>query len=171
MNRESLVTGADLADVSVGICEPCIKGKMAHRPYKATGSIKICGVSELVHTDVCSPMQNQSIGGSKYFMRFIDDYSRFVHVYFIKNKSDVFSVFQEYQALVTNQTGQTIGTLQSHHGGEYISEQLEQYLRSEGIRHELTVCYAHQQNGLAERFNRTVCEAARAMIIESRLSK
>ena len=171
MNRESLVTGADLADVSVGICEPCIKGKMAHRPYKAKGYIKTRRVLELVHTDVCGPMQNQSIGGSRYFVSFIDDYSRFVHVYFIKNKSDVFSVFQEYQALVTNQTGQTIGTLRSDRGGEYISEQLEQYLRSEGIRHELTVRYAHQQNGLAERFNRTVCEAARAMIVESGLSK
>ena len=53
------------------------------------------------------------------FVTFIDDYSRFTHVYFIKHKSDVFSVFQEYQALVTNKTGQTIGTLQSDGGGEY----------------------------------------------------
>ena len=87
----------------------------------------------------------------------------------IKHKSDVFSVFQEYQALVTNKTGQAIGTLRSYGSGGYMSDQFEQYLRS--IHHKLTVRYAPQQNGVIERYNRTVCEAARTMIIETGLSK
>ena len=74
-------------------------------------------------------MQNASIGGSKFFVTFIDDYSRFAHAYFIKHKSDVFSVFQEYQALVTNKTGQTISTLRFDGGGEYMSDQFEQWRR------------------------------------------
>ena len=171
MASEQLVTGADLSDVSVGICTPCIKGKMTRKPFKYKDQIKSTRPLQLIHSDVCGPMQNASIGGSRFFVTFIDDYSRFTHVYFIKHKSDVFSVFQEYQALVTNKTGQTIGTLRSDGGGEYMSDQFEQYLRSEGIHHELTVRYAPQQNGVAERYNRTVCEAARTMIIESGLSK
>ena len=89
----------------------------------------------------------------------------------ISEKSDVFSKFKEYEALVTNETGQSIGTLRSDGGGEYVSAQFEDYLKSKGIKHEVTARYSPQQNGVAERYNRTVCEAARAQIIQADLPK
>jgi hypothetical protein len=170
MDREQLVTGADLSDVSVGICEPCVKGKMARKPFKVS-QVKSTRPLELIHSDVCGPMQNVSLGGSKYFVSFIDDYSRFSHVYYVNEKSDVFGVFKEYKALVENQTGQTIAVLRTDGGGEYVSNEFEQYLRMHGIQHQLTVRYTPQQNGVAERFNRTVCELARALVIDSELPK
>ena len=72
---------------------------------------------------------------------------------------------------MTNQTGQTIGTLRSDGGGEYISHEFENYLTARGIRHQLSARFSQQQNGCAERYNRTVCEAARSMIIQAGLPK
>jgi len=80
MANEKLVTGADLSNVSVGLYDFCIKGKMARKSFKAKDAITSTRPLELIHRDVCGPMQNASIGGSKYFVSFIDDYSRFSYM-------------------------------------------------------------------------------------------
>ena len=173
IHRENLVTGADLSRVNVDkrVCEPCVKGKMARKPFKPVGAIKSNRVLELIHTDVCGPMKTVSIGGSRYIVTFIDDYSRYSFVYFVAEKSDVFSKFREFEARVTNQTGLSIGTLRSDGGGEYVSSDFEEYLKDKGIHHELTTRYSPQQNGVAERLNRTICESARSMINHASLPK
>lgn len=171
MDHEQLVTGADLSSVKVGVCDPCVKGKMIRKIFKSRDYIKSTRPLELVHSDVCGPMENVSLGGSRYFVSFIDDFSRYTHVYFIDKKSDVFSVFRDFEASVSNQTGQTIATLRTDGGGEYISAEFEQYLQLQGIHHELSVRYSPQQNGVAERYNRTICELARALIIDADLPK
>ena len=169
--RKRLVVGADLSNVHVGMCEPCIKSKMTRRPFCKHVGIKSCRPLKLVHTDVCGRMQTISIGGSEYFVSFIDVFSRYSHVYIIKKKSEFFDKFRKFQALVTNQTGLKIGTLRSDGGGEYTSSNFEKYLLSHGIQHQTTVRYSPEQNGVTDRFNRTVCESARAMIIQSSLPK
>ena len=83
-------------------------------------------------------MQTESFGGHKYFVMFIDDYSRWCTVYFLKKKSEVFDKFREYEAIITNQCGQNIGVLRTDNGGEYLSRDFQAYLTSEGISHELT---------------------------------
>jgi transposase InsO family protein len=162
--------GCDLSG-GIGVCEACVKGKMARQPFHTDNEIKSTRVLELVHSDVCGPMQTESLGGSKYVVSFIDDYSRYAHVYFLREKSSVFQVFKEYENIVTNATGQTIGTLRSDGGGEYMSHEFESYLSSHGIQHQVTTRYSPQQNGCAERFNRTICEAARSLIAQSGLPK
>lgn len=171
MGREQLVTGADLSSINVGICDPCVKGKMTRKSYQNRDDIKSTRPLELIHSDVCGPMENVSLGGSRYFVSFIDDFSRYTHVYFIDKKSDVFSVFKDFEASASNQTGQSIATIRTDGGGEYVSTEFEQYLKSQGIHHELTVRYSPQQNGVAERYNRTICELARALIIDSEFPK
>lgn len=170
-SNQALVEGADLSSVNVGLCDSCVKGKMSRKPFKSAGGIKSQRTLELVHTDVCGPMQVNSLGGCKYFVTFIDDFSRYADVYFVSNKSDVFSVFQKYKARVENHTGNSIGTLRSDGGGEYMSNVFQDYLTGCGIKHQVTVRYTPQQNGCAERYNRTVCESARAMIFDANLPK
>ena len=109
-------------------------------------------------------MQTQPLGGAKYFVTFIDDYSRCCAVYFIKHKSEVFQKFKEFEAAAVNSTGNRIATLRSDNGGEYVSSEFEQYLLHRGIKHELSVPYSPEQNGTAERQNRTLVEAARTML-------
>lgn len=83
----------------------------------------------------------------------------------------MFSAFQDYKAKVETQTANRIATLRSDQGGEYLSHQFSDFLRVNGIQHQLTARYTPQQNWCAERYNRTVCESARAMIIEADVPK
>ena len=101
-------------------------------------------------------MSTESFGGKKYFVTFIDDYSRCCAVYFLKNKSEVFDKFKEYEALVTNESNLHIGAVRTDNGGEYVSEEFESYLKSRGIHHQLTVPRSPEQNGVAERMNRSL---------------
>ena len=114
-------------------------------------------------------MHMPSIGGAKYFVTFIDDCTRCCAVYFVKHKSEVFDKFIEFEASVTNDFGKAIGTLQTDNGGEYLSTELQNYLKGKGIRHELTVPHSPQQNGVAERMKRTLVESARSMIAHAAL--
>lgn len=66
---------------------------------------------QLIHTDLCGPMESSSLGGAKYYVTFIDDYSRKVYVYFMKNKSDTLEKFEEFKNLVENETEKIIYVL------------------------------------------------------------
>ena len=86
--HKELVTGIKLPNVSkISFCQSCVEGKMSRKPFKSAGTIRSTGRLKLVHSDVCGPMQTESLGGHKYFVTFIDDYSRCCAVYFIKQKS------------------------------------------------------------------------------------
>ena len=89
----------------------------------------------------------------------------------MKNKSEVFNKFKEFELITTNECDCSIGTLQTDNGGEYLSKEFESYLQSRGIHHELSAPYSPAQNGVAERFNRTLMESARAMMAQAGLSE
>ena len=118
----------------------------------------------LIHTDVCGPMRNESFGGSRYFITFIDDYSRYSTVYILKRKSEALEYFKTYEKSCLTQLGYQVRSLRSDNGGEYVSQEFESYLKERGIKHETTSPHSPQQNGVAERKNRTLCEAARSML-------
>src|SRR5579871_60122 len=88
-------------DSNIGICDHCLYGGQHRIPlnYQASRATKVL---ELIHTDICGPMKTTSIGNAKYFMLFIDDYSRMTAVYFLENRSEAFNKFQEYKAYVEN---------------------------------------------------------------------
>ena len=92
-------------------------------------------------------------------------------MYFLKNKSDVFSVFKKWLAQVQNETGRSLKVLRSDNGGEYRSVEFKQFCESQGIKREFTVPRTPQQNGVAERMNRTITERARSMRLHSGLPK
>ena len=109
-------------------------------------------------------MRTPSIGSSLYFVTFIDDFSRFCWVYPLKEKSGVFAVFQHFVSLVENQTGYKVQSLQTDRGGEYMSNAFKDFLAHKGIKHQCTMPYTPQQNGVAERKNRSLMEMARCML-------
>ena len=153
-------------------CEACIQGKMHKLPHHPLGDVRSKERLQLVHTDVCGPMQTQSIGGStcRYLITFIDDHSRFCRTYFMKHKSEAIEKFKEFKAVAEKESGMTIKALRSDQGGEYMSEEFKIYLGEWGIRSESTAAYSPQQNGVAERLNRTLGEAARSMLLQANLS-
>ena len=142
---------------------------MQRKPFKPLTHPQSKKKLELVHSDVCGPLQAESIGGSRYFVTFIDDYSRCVSVYFIKHKTEVFEKFKLFEAMVTKECGEPIMKLRTDNGGEYVSKDFQAYLASKGIEHQLTVPHSPQQNGVAERLNRTLMESARSMLSHSNM--
>ncbi|KAL5499747.1 hypothetical protein EMCRGX_G011207 [Ephydatia muelleri] len=106
----------------------------------------------------------------EYFVTFVDDYSRFCRVYFMKRKSEAFDKFKEFERCSTNECGLSIGIFRSDNGGEYISKEFEKFLLDKGIHHELSAPYSPAQNGVAERINRTLMESARTMMAQAGLS-
>ena len=96
------------------------QGKNIKNPFPKR-DIKIEGVLELIHSDVCGPMPSSSISGYVYYVSFTDDYSHKTWIYFLKTKDEVFSKFKEFKALIENLSKRKIKILRSDNGGEYTS--------------------------------------------------
>jgi transposase InsO family protein len=101
-----------------------------------------------------------SFYGCKYFLTFIDDFSRRIWVYFLKLKSDVFDKFLAYKALVEKQFGHQIQKLRTYNGGEYVNNNFTSYFTTQGIQMQHIVPYTLQQNGVVEKKNRKLKEMA-----------
>ena len=156
---------------SLDLCNGCVGGKTSKKKFKTMESTRSSRKLELVHSDVCGPMQTLSHGGKKYFVSFTDDFTRYSAVYFITHKSEVLEKFKEFEAEVTMETDLKIKAIRTDNGGEYVSDNFKRFLKQKGIRHEPTIPYTPQQNGIAERLNRTLVESAGAMLIHSGLPK
>ena len=152
------------------VCEPCCKAKLTRNVMPVMNPT--CeNMLDLVHTDVWGPSQVPSIGGSWYFVTFIDDFSRMTWIFFLRNKSCIFEKFVEFKNMVENQFNRKIKVLRSDGGGEYLSNEFNNFLRSTGIIRQITHRYTPQMNGVAERKNRHILETAKAMLFEANLSK
>lgn len=164
VNNE-LVNGVKLANEKDFFCDACQLGKSHRLPFKTNDQKEVrTKPGEFTHSDVCGPMSVTSLGGARFFVTFIDDASGFRHVYFIKHKSDVFDRFKEYERMITNKFGRPMKVLRSDNGREYCNGNMKDYLTSKGIRLETSAPYTPEQNGKAERDNRTIVECARTML-------
>ena len=150
-------------------CEACAQGKMHRLPFPKKSVNKATTPLELIHSDLCGPMNVNSIGGSKYVLTFTDDYTRYVTVYFIKSKAEVLSKFEEYVNMVENATGLKVKILRTDNGGEYVSHDFAKYCKDKGIFQQFTNPYTPEQNGTSERLNRTLIESAKSMMIHAQM--
>ena len=111
-------------------------------------------------------MQTLSLGNNKYFLLFVDDYSRMSWIYFISKKYQAFSFFQKFKVRVEKESRYYLKFLRTDQGGENTSNEFKEFCNSHGIKKELTTTYTPQQNEVAERKNRTMVEMARCMLRE-----
>lgn len=149
-------------------CETCLKGKLTSTPFPKK-STPCQGMLEIIHTDVCGPMRTNSLGGARYFATFVDDSTGWGEVYFLKQKNEVLPAFKNFKAMAETQTGKKIKCVQSDNGREYCSKEFDIFLESLVILRRLTVAYTPQQNGVAERRNRTLLDMARCLLIHANL--
>jgi len=129
-------------------------------PYPKSTSISSAPL-QLVFSDVWGPAPD-SVGRNKYYVSFIDDYSKFTWIYLLKYKSEVFQKFHDFQQLVERQFNRKIITVQTDWGGEY--EKLNSFFTKIGISHHVSCPHAHQQNGSAERKHRHIVEVGLAIL-------
>ena len=104
-------------------------------------------------------------GGNKFYVTFIDDYSRFTRVYLLRNKDEAFDMFLSSKAEVENQLDRKIKSIRSDRGGKYIP--LNDYCEKEEIIHEVTPPYSPESNGVAERKNRTLKEMMNSLLVRA----
>lgn len=109
-------------------CEICILGKHTANPFSMTADKWKTDLLELIHSDICDPMREKSIGGGVYFVTFIDNKSRYTQIYVLKSKDEVKEAFMKYKALVENQKGRKIKILRTDKGLEYLGKDFTEEL-------------------------------------------
>ncbi|KAI3703356.1 hypothetical protein L1987_73365 [Smallanthus sonchifolius] len=149
-------------------CKSCLAGKLTKGSFTGIGE-RAKDLLGLIHTDVCGPFRTMSRNHERYFVSFIDNYSRYAYVYLMKHKHETFEKFKEFQNEVENQLGKTIKTLRSDRGGEYLSTEFINHLKERGIVSQPTPPGTPQLNGVSERRNRTLLNMVRSVMCRTNL--
>lgn len=163
LQKRGMVLGLPAIEKSSKICEGCIMGKQHRDAFPVGVTVRAQAPLEIIHSDLCGKMQSPSIHGANYFLSFIDDFTRKTWVYLLKTKDEAFEYFTQFKAMAEKQSGYVIKTLRSDRGGEYMSREFQDFCKNNGIHQQYTARYTPQQNGVAERKNRTIMEMARSM--------
>ncbi|RVX02371.1 Retrovirus-related Pol polyprotein from transposon TNT 1-94 [Vitis vinifera] len=157
-------------------CVDCIKGKQTNKSKR--GATRSSTILEIIHTDICS--LDMDSHGQKYFISFIDDFSRYMYLYILHNKNEALDAFKVFKAEVEKQYGKQIKIVRSDRGGEYYGRYLEdgqspgpfaKSLQEHGIVAQYTMPGSPNQNGVAERRNQTLLDMVRSMLSSSKLPK
>jgi transposase InsO family protein len=170
--RQDLAVGLNIdgdCEIPASLCSACETGKFTRVSLKE-GRHRAGRIGELTHSDVWGPIASPSLGGATYYVTFKDDFSGHLTVYFMKRKSEVPSLIRLYHATLLNETGNYMLTLRTDNGkGEYVNNENDAWFKEKGIRHETSAPYTPEQNGTAERTNRTLLDIVRCMLISSGL--
>ncbi|GFS93301.1 retrovirus-related Pol polyprotein from transposon TNT 1-94 [Trichonephila clavipes] len=148
-------------------CIPCKLAKSKRVSFKKTGAVRSKRPLELLHMDLCGPMPTESQGGNKYFLSIIDDYSRKVTVFPIRNKSDVFHTFIRFQKRAERFLSKKVIAVRTDGGLEFCNKDMDNFLTELGIKHEVTNSYTPEMNGVAERFNLTALDGIKTLLKSS----
>ncbi|WJX25125.1 hypothetical protein P8452_14197 [Trifolium repens] len=146
------------------VCGECQIGKQIRMSHPMLEHQTTSKVLELLHMDLMGPMQVESLGGKRYALVVVDDYSRYTWVNFIREKSDAFDVFKELCIQIQREKGSNVVRIRSDHGREFENSKFDEFCAAEGIKHEYSSPITPQQNGIVERKNRTIQESARVML-------
>ena len=155
--KHALVKGVSMLQDKLADCMACQYGKLVRKPFPQS-TWRATQKLQLVHTNVGGPQRVSSLNGNKYYITFIDDYTRFCWIYFFKSKTEVANIFWKFKALVENQSDCRLQTIRSDNGKEYKNDVFDKFCEEAGIEHQLTVPYTPQQNGVSERKNRSIME-------------
>ena len=154
------------------LCEACETGKATRLPFKSRDPDRRASEpGRVLHLDICGPMQNKSAQGSSYVMPITDEYSRFITVYFLETRSQAPSLILQCIDLYKAQYGYSVKIIQTDNAAELTSSYLKKKLLERGIQLQTSVPYTPEQNGLAERVNRTLIDRARTMLLHAGLEK
>ncbi|RVW41039.1 Retrovirus-related Pol polyprotein from transposon TNT 1-94 [Vitis vinifera] len=172
--NDGILSTLDFTDFET--CVDCIKGKQTNKSKR--GATRSSTILEIIHTDICS--LDMDSHGQKYFISFIDDFSRYMYLYILHNKNEALEAFKVFKAEVEKQYGKQIKIVRSDGGGEYYGRYLEdgqspgpfaKFLQEHGIVAQYTMPGSPDQNDVAERRNRTLLDMVRSMFSSSKLPK
>ncbi|GJV46182.1 retrovirus-related pol polyprotein from transposon TNT 1-94 [Tanacetum coccineum] len=165
LSKNNIVTGLPkLKFIKDHLCSSCELGKAKRKSFhtKTTSSSK--QRLQLLHMDLYGPMQVERINGKKYVLVIVDDYSRYTWTHFLRSKDKTPAVLIDFLTLVQRGVHAKVRTVQTDKDTEFLNKTLHAYFVKEGIRHETSTARTPEKNGIVERRNRTLVEAARPML-------
>ncbi|GJY89322.1 retrovirus-related pol polyprotein from transposon TNT 1-94 [Tanacetum coccineum] len=169
LSRKDLVRGLPrLKFEKDHLCSACQLGKSKKHTHKPKTKNTNLEVLNTLHMDLCGPMRVLTINGEKYILVIVDDYSRFTWVKFLRSKDETLEVIIKFLKQIQVDLNKTIRYIRTDNGTEFVNKDLIAYYERVGIFHQKTVPRTPQQNGVVERQNRTLLEAARTMLIFSK---
>ena len=160
-----------LPNFSTFNCETCELSKHRRVSFPLRNNPPCVKPFELIHSDIWGPSRTTGLCGSKYFVTFIDDYSRLTWVFILKNRSQLFDVFKIFYAEICQQFNAHLLTFRSDNAQEYKDHNFNQFFASHGIIHQTSCVTTPQQNGIAERKNGPVLAIARGLMIQMNVPK
>ncbi|KAI3665306.1 hypothetical protein L6452_43930 [Arctium lappa] len=150
-------------------CVACLKGKQHKTSHKSKEINTISSPLNLLHMDLFGPTNVMSIGKKSYCLVIVDDFSIFTWVYFLRTKDETSGLIKSFVLRVENQTNLRVKVIRSDNGTELKNNDLNSFCEEKGIERQYSASRTPQQNGVAERRNRTLIEAARSLLADSKL--
>jgi hypothetical protein len=163
------VSASAFRDLKEELCEPCVVSKQSRLSFSASERISKKPL-ELLHMDLCGPLPMKSKRGYRHILTITDDYSRCSLVQFLLQKNQTAKVIKEQIQLLETQFEERVKRVRTDRGTEVLIAELFENIKSKGIVHETTNPYSSEQNGVAERLNRTLIEKAKANLKDAGLS-
>ncbi|GJX54022.1 putative ribonuclease H-like domain-containing protein [Tanacetum coccineum] len=150
-------------------CVACQKGKQHRASCKSKTVSSISQPLHMLHMDLFGPTFVKSLMKKMYCLVVTDDYSRFSWVFFLATKDETSGILKSFITGVENLIDQRVKVIRCDNGTEFKNKEMNQFCERKGIKREFSVARTPQQNGVAERKNRTLIEAARTMLADSKL--
>lgn len=141
LNTKELMYGIQKLNVRKAICEVCMKSKQSRSSFVSEAPKRASVTLQVVHLDICSPFGVPSLGGSRYFVTFVDEFTRMMWLYTFKFKNETLKVFWKLKILIEKESDKSIKMLRTDGGREYTSKEFETFYVNQGIMHEVTSPY------------------------------
>lgn len=170
-NIASRVEGLEISDADIPsskVCGICTMGR-EHKEVATKVREKATEILQVVHSDLCGPMQTVGLSGERYFITFIDETGGRVSLSLLRTKDQALATFQAYRARAEKSSEKEIKAFRTDGGGEYVNTEFKIYLEDAGIELRISTPYSPTQNGRAERANRTIMENAHCILQDSQL--
>ncbi|GJX63304.1 retrovirus-related pol polyprotein from transposon TNT 1-94 [Tanacetum coccineum] len=151
------------------LCSSCEVSKAKRSSFKSKTVPSSKGRLNLLHMDLCGPMRVASINGKRYILVIVDDYSRYTWTLFLRSKDETPEVLKDFLTMIQRNLQALVISVRTDRGTEFLNKTLNAFFKEEGIEHQTSTPRTPEQNGVVERRNRTLVEAARTMLSASKL--
>ncbi|GJT71347.1 retrovirus-related pol polyprotein from transposon TNT 1-94 [Tanacetum coccineum] len=170
LSKYDIVTGlSKLKFVKDHLCSSCELGKAKRKSFKTKTTPSSKRMLQTLHMNLCGPIRVESFNGKKYVLVIIDDYLRYTWTHFLRSKDETPEVLIDFLKLIQRGLHAQVRTIRTDKGTEFLNKTLHAYVAQEGIEHQTSTARTPEQNGVVERRNRTLVEAARTMLSAAKL--
>jgi transposase InsO family protein len=162
--QQEMVRGLPLLQQVTQVCDGCLLGKQRRAAFPTQSKYRADEHLELVHGDLCGPIEPATPAGNRYFLLLVDDMSRYMWLTLIRSKDEAANAIKHFQAHAEVESGRKLRALRTDRGGEFTSIEFGEYCANLRVGRQLTAPYSPQQNGVVERRNQTIVATARSMM-------